>query len=705
MLVPTLKNAPVDAVLASHQLMLRAGLVRPLSSGHYAVLPTGVRVLRRIEAIIDDELARVGCQRVEMPSMLTAALWQRSGRWDALGDEMFRLTDRHGAAHCMGPTHEEAFSLLAAQEVRSYKQLPLRLYQIGRKYRDEGRPRYGLLRCREFTMKDLYTFDRDAAAAADTYWTIAAAYERIFERVGAPFVRVSADAGKIGGANSLSHEFHIPCAAGEDTLLVCNGGGGGGSGGGGGGGGVVGGGGGGGGSIDLDGGNRGGGGGCDYAANEEKAMGRINIINNNTTVSESATDEKEKKEKEIAHSLDTFDEVYCLITSPPLPFTDAEITTDDVAATMAPPRRILVRLPRGRELNEHLLRAHICVDDNAIVTQVNSEQFAEAAFDADAADGDKATNVAAIETLADANLAAAARVNCKVVSVMKARAGDACPECSSSNNSDDSEGGGSGGGSGGGGVLVERRGIEIGHIFSLGTKYTSNFDASFAAEDGSVQPLDMGCYGIGVTRLLAGVVEALHDERGIGGLCECFCDVQSCSLLCSSLGSPSALVTFICVLCTLRTQILRSIHICNRILVTVWPPSIAPYQVVVLAAPVSKAEKTLAAAAMNASGDGGGGGGGGSGGVVDRNAVVWDLGQQLQAANKALVNNVVVDDRSGVSFGFKQKDAHLIGYPRVVVVGKSFAKDGTVEVQCRRTGEQRMLTPAQLMLEAAEWST
>jgi len=219
MLVPTLHEVPADATTKSHQLLLKAGYIRQLSSGHYTMLPLGMRVLRKIEAIVDEEMQRAGSQRIDLPIMMSRQLWEATGRWESTGSELFRLKDRNGNEFCVGPTHEEAITALVAAEVTSYKQLPLRLHQIGRKFRDEGRPRGGLLRAREFVMKDMYSFDIDHDAAHETYKEVLEAYRRVFKRMQLPAVQVEADSGNIGG--SLSHEYHVISPVGEDTLLQC----------------------------------------------------------------------------------------------------------------------------------------------------------------------------------------------------------------------------------------------------------------------------------------------------------------------------------------------------------------------------------------------------------------------------------------------------------------------------------------------------
>eukprot|EP00462_Mataza_sp_D1_P022577 CAMPEP_0175126196 /NCGR_PEP_ID=MMETSP0087-20121206/3718_1 /TAXON_ID=136419 /ORGANISM="Unknown Unknown, Strain D1" /LENGTH=222 /DNA_ID=CAMNT_0016408079 /DNA_START=26 /DNA_END=691 /DNA_ORIENTATION=+ len=215
-----MKETPSDAFLVSHKLLHRAGFIRQLGVGFYILMPLGLRVLRKIEKIIDEELQAIGCQRTQMPMIMSAQLWKKTGRWDEGGDELFRLKDRKGGDFCIGPTHEEAFTSHVASLVSSPKSLPLRLYQVGSKFRDERRPRFGLLRAREFVMKDLYSFDATTADALTTYSEVSCAYDNIFSRLGVPFVKVDADSGAIGG--KLSQEYHFTASAGEDCLLVCD---------------------------------------------------------------------------------------------------------------------------------------------------------------------------------------------------------------------------------------------------------------------------------------------------------------------------------------------------------------------------------------------------------------------------------------------------------------------------------------------------
>src|SRR5881398_3696548 len=220
LLIPTLREDPGEAEVVSHRLMLRAGLIRKVAAGVYAYLPLGLRVIRKVERIIREEMDRAGAQELLMPIASPAELWQETGRWDFYGKELFRLKDRHERDFCLGPTHEEVITDLVRREVRSYRQLPANFYQVQTKFRDEIRPRFGLMRGREFIMKDAYSFDADEAGADREYWRMFEAYKRIFKRLGVKFRPVEADSGAIGG--SFTHEFHVLAGSGEDAILSCS---------------------------------------------------------------------------------------------------------------------------------------------------------------------------------------------------------------------------------------------------------------------------------------------------------------------------------------------------------------------------------------------------------------------------------------------------------------------------------------------------
>ncbi len=370
------------------------------------LLPLGERVLDKISRVIDSELTAIQCAKMNMPLVHPAVAWKASGRWQQAGAELLRLTDRRGAHMCLAPTHEEVFTALVAAEVSSHRQLPLRLYQTGKKFRDEVRPRFGLLRAREFVMKDLYTFDVDAESALQTYRDVSGAYERILNRLGLPWMRVEADSGLIGG--DCSHEYHVPATVGEDMLLHCDS--------------------------------------CGYAANVERAVSRTPP---SSTPSEAP--------QGVAHFRVEIGDA-----------TSGGFTTSV--------RTVQLALPVGCAPNSTALAAAYGVLDDAV-------RVAPIA----AADALPSSHAAAnVEVL---DLAASDRFRLAAV-------GDGCSKCD-------------------GGHLQTSRGIEVGHVFVLGEKYSRPLRAQFAAADGSRHFMHMGCYGLGLSRLIATAAEAHHDTDGL----------------------------------------------------------------------------------------------------------------------------------------------------------------------------------------------
>lgn len=407
--LPALKERPVDAVAESHALLVRAGLFRGVGSGLHAALPLGLRALRKVSAVVEEELCAAGCQQMELPQLLPASLWERTGRWEAAGDELFRLRDRRRHSFCLAPTHEEAVTSVVAADLQSHRQLPLRLFQIGRKFRDELRPRYGLVRAREFLMKDLYTFDASDDKAREAYAEVTDAYARIFARLGLDAVRVRADSGLMGGDHS--EEFHAPCELGEDHLVVC--------------------------------------GSCGYAANDE------------------------------VHG----------------------------AAGGPPP--------------------------------------------------------------AD------------------------CPSCDAK------------------GALRRSKGIELAHAFLLGTRYSSALGARFTTAEGVQRDAVMGCFGVGVSRVLAATAETCRDGEGL-----------------------------------------------------MWPDASAPYRALVVPAGRTTAEEVVRVAEGLAA-----------------------------AAPATLGGELMADDREGVSFGARMKEAALVGLPWTVVVGGRWASDGLLELQRHGRAAGKLMLP------------
>jgi len=452
--LPTLREVPADAEVVSHQLMLRAGMVRRIAAGIYDILPLGLRVIRKVETIIREEMDRAGAQELFMPSILPAELWQETGRWDFYGKELLRIKDRHGREFCYGPTHEEIFTDLVRRDIRSYRQLPRSLYQIQTKFRDEVRPRFGLMRGREFSMKDAYSFDRDRDAAEVSYEAMRKAYTAIFQRCGLKFRAVEADTGKIGG--SLSHEFMVLADTGEDRVVSC--------------------------------------GSCDYAANLEMAevQEEVGPEKDGGRDPENADTPGQRTVEEVAAFLGvrTADLVKTIIldgsggTVGVLVRGDHEVNpvkvrklVDDETLELADPD-VVERVtgapvgfagPIGLEIP---LYADTAVSHMAgFVTGGNARDVHKVGVD---------LSDFTVQTFAD---------------LREAVPGDPCPRC--------------------GGKLTFLRGIEVGHIFYLGTKYSEAMKARYLDENGEEKVIEMGCYGIGVGRTAAAAIEQNHDEKGI----------------------------------------------------------------------------------------------------------------------------------------------------------------------------------------------
>lgn len=458
LLMPTLRELPAEAEVVSHQLLLRAGFIRKAAAGVYTLLPLAWRVIRKIEQIIREEMDRQGGQELMMPIIQPAELWQESGRWDVYGPELFRLKDRHGRDFCLGPTHEEIITALVRGEINSYKQLPLLLYQIQNKYRDERRPRFGLLRGREFIMKDLYSFDRDEAGLDTSYNKMFEAYSNVFRRCGLRFRPVVADSGAIGGSDT--HEFAVLAESGEATILYCE--------------------------NDE----------CGYAANVERAEAVNPHVDDNTTPLE--------MKKISTPGCRTIDEVSLFLNLPPEKLIKTMIysTEKDTVAAMV----------RGdREINEvKLYNALGCIKlELANEDTVLKATGAPSGF-AGPVNLHNVKLVADREVMLLANAACGANENNYhlvnvnpgrdfephiIADIRLVKAGEPCPVC--------------------GAGLCEAKGIEVGQIFKLGDKYSKALGATFLDENGKARPFIMGCYGIGVTRTMAAAVEQNHDERGI----------------------------------------------------------------------------------------------------------------------------------------------------------------------------------------------
>lgn len=454
---PTLRELPSDAVVMSHKYMLKAGMMRKIANGTYAYLPLAFRSIQKIENIIRTEINKTGAQEILMPIIQPAEIWQATGRWNVYGEEMFKLKDRHGRDYCLAPTHEEIVTTLIQMDTNSYKKLPVSVYQIQNKYRDEKRPRFGLMRSREFIMKDGYTFDADEEGMNKQYELMYDAYTRIFTRCGLKFRPVIADSGAIGG--NASHEFEVLADSGEADIVYCKD--------------------------------------CDFAAN-------IEAVKPNTLTS----DVKNDKEKEIVQTpgQHTIEKVCNYLHLPVKSSVKAVVYKLDDTVVLA--------MVRGdHEVNEVRLQSIY----NAINVDMASDEDLKAC-------GLTAGYISPIglktsehfDIICDASVmemqdaCCGANVkdehyihvnpardfgNVKVDTIRQIDAGDVCPHC--------------------GGKIVLTKGIEVGQVFKLGTKYSEKLDATFLDNNGKSRPMFMGCYGIGVTRTVAASIEQNHDENGI----------------------------------------------------------------------------------------------------------------------------------------------------------------------------------------------
>ena len=456
--IPTLKEDPADAEVVSHKLLMRAGMIRKLTSGIYNYLPLGLRSVNKVANIVRQEMDRAGALEVLLPTVQPADLWQETGRWDYYGKELLRFKDRHDRDYCLGPTHEEVMTDLVRGEVKSYKQLPLNLYQVQTKFRDEIRPRFGLMRGREFIMKDAYSFDKDEAGAEQSYWNMFEAYKKAFSRIGLRFKPVQADSGAIGG--DFSHEFMVLAETGEDTIASCTA--------------------------------------CEFAANLEKA--RV-VAPEGPDMTGAECPAMEQVGTPGAH---TVDEVCAFLSIAPDKLVKTLLFVVDGNPVAA--------LVRGdREVNDAKLRNlvggnEIALADEELVRKLTNAPvgFAgPAGLDKDVpvyADNELRT---ATDWVAGAN-AADAHVthlslgrDCAVQRYADLRViepTDACPEC--------------------GAPIEFTKGIEVGHVFKLGLKYSAKMEATFLDENGKTQPMVMGCYGIGVSRIVASAIEQNNDENG-----------------------------------------------------------------------------------------------------------------------------------------------------------------------------------------------
>ena len=453
---PTLKEDPAEAEVVSHKLLVRAGLIRKLTSGIYSYLPMGFKALNKTAQIVREEMDQAGGQEVLLPFVQPADLWQETGRWEVYGRELLRLKDRHERDYCLGPTHEEVITDLVRDEVRSYRQLPINLYQIQTKFRDEIRPRFGLMRCREFIMKDAYSFDRDEAGGETSYQQMYQAYCRIFERLGLSFKAVEADTGPIGGSHS--HEFMVLADTGEDTIASCTS--------------------------------------CGYAANLEKAE----------VPPPAGVDGQSCPDPQLVSTPDmrTINRVA----------EHLEVAPHKVLKTLiyeADGEPVAALLPGDRELNEVKLCNYLDCNDLELagaeriealtgapvgfsgpkglcLKKILADHSLRGQTDWVAGANQKDSHYLHLDLERDVSVAA-------YTDLATIRETDPCPKCGSE--------------------IELRKGIEVGHVFKLGTKYSRAMRATFLDENGREREMIMGCYGIGVSRIVAAAIEQNHDENGI----------------------------------------------------------------------------------------------------------------------------------------------------------------------------------------------
>ncbi len=457
MFLPTVREVPSDAEIASHQLMIRAGMIRKLSTGIYSYLPLGLRVIRKVENIVREEMDRAGALEVFLPAVQPAELWQESGRWKMYGKELLRFKDRHNREYCIGPTHEEVITDLVRNEIKTYRQLPRNLYQIQTKFRDEIRPRFGVMRCREFSMKDAYSFDADWEGVDISYKKMYEAYSRIFSRCGLRFRAVEADTGNIGG--SFSHEFMVIADSGEDALVFCSS--------------------------------------CDYAANLEKAEVSRPV--------ETAQDRQKFLPVEMIYTpnVRSIEEVSDFL----------QVTPQDIVKTLifqadGAPVAVLVR--GDEEVNEAKLRSYLgceslelATDDIVFEVTGSPKGFAGPIQI-------KARVIADFSLINMVNFVVGANkedhhlknVNtgrdfsiAEFADLRFVKETDQCPRCHS--------------------AIFFARGIEVGHTFKLGTKYSKSMNAIYLDREGREKEMVMGCYGIGIGRTVAACIEQNFDEKGI----------------------------------------------------------------------------------------------------------------------------------------------------------------------------------------------
>ena len=452
----TQREVPADAEIPSHKLMLRAGLIRKMSSGIYAYMPMGFKVYKNVERVIREEMDRAGAQELIMPALLPAEAYQASGRWEKFGPEMFRMSDRGGRPFCLGPTHEEPFTEAVRDTFRSYKNLPVTLYQIQHKYRDEKRPRFGVIRSREFVMKDAYSFDADEEGLDKSYKIMYDAYRRIFDRLGLDYTVVDADSGAMGGSGS--QEFMVKSPIGEDAICFCDA--------------------------------------CGYAANEEKASCKEG---------EADTSAELPIEKIKTPDAKTIEELVAFLNTTPDKFVKTILYNID--------GKIVAAMVRGdRDINETKLGNIYDATEMDLASFEDVERItgAKVGFAGPVGLKEKIEVVMDSEVALLKNFIVGAcetdyhfkNVNVGrdftpdvVKDIKNVKSGDLCPKC--------------------GKPLGMARGVEVGHIFKLGTKYSDSLGCVYLDKEGKEQSMVMGCYGIGVSRTIAAIIEQYNDEDGI----------------------------------------------------------------------------------------------------------------------------------------------------------------------------------------------
>ncbi|KAF0220060.1 MAG: prolyl-tRNA [Geobacteraceae bacterium] len=454
--IPTVKETPADAEVISHQLMLRAGMIRKLAAGIYNYLPLGLRSIRKVENIVREEMNSAGAIELLMPMVQPAELWQESGRWEQYGKELLRFKDRKDTEFCLGPTHEEVVTDIVRREVKSYRQMPLNLYQIQGKFRDEIRPRFGLMRGREFIMKDAYSFDVDEKAADLSYEKMYRAYRRIFERCGLKFRAVEADTGSIGG--SFSHEFMVLADSGEDAIVSCAA--------------------------------------CEYAANVEKAEARAFAAPEHS--------EPRTLEKVVTPDKRSIEEVSAFLNVSAASMVKTLLLVAD--------NEPVVALLRGdHDLNEIKLKNLLGCDALEMAPDEVVERVTGAPAGFAGPIGLKVKIIADLAVQGMRNFVTGGNARdlhlknvnldrdfhvAKFADIRNVVHGDSCPRCES-------------------GIMEMWRGIEVGHVFKLGIKYSKSLKATYLDAEGKEQVIFMGCYGIGIGRTVAACIEQNYDENGI----------------------------------------------------------------------------------------------------------------------------------------------------------------------------------------------